>query len=95
MFFLLASLKQHCLLMRSLIPHTHTVSVQLAQDLFGLLFGLSLLLLNVDDGAGGAVGRVPCVIIHTWQTCERSVCEKVNLKLDKTLTLLKIERVQT
>lgn len=50
------------------INNTHIVSLQLAQDLFGFLFGFSLLLLNVDDGTGGAVGRVPRVLVHTCQT---------------------------
>lgn len=61
------------------INSTHIVSLQLAQDLFGFLFSLSLLLLNVNDGTGGAAGCVPRVLVYTWQSHEHETRSTTDL----------------
>lgn len=42
---------------------TYIIPLQIAQNLFGLLLGLSLLLLNVDDGRGSHARCISLVFI--------------------------------
>ncbi len=47
---------------------TYIISLQLAQNLFGLFLGLSLLLFNIDDRWWSHARSVSLIFISTWVT---------------------------
>lgn len=61
---------------------THIISLQTAQDLFGLLFGLSLLFFNIDDRRGSHARSVSLIFIST---CDKQIQDTIMQMVIRTL----------